>query len=93
MDYFIIELQLIEGKTFQVNLEDSKMNCEYMLTALMFFQMETTLVCQINHELEMLNNMSGNTRDQARKVEETYKNLFLVRSILRDVKQLYCLGI
>ena len=59
----------------------------------MFFQMETTLLCQINEELEILNNMSGNTRDQARKVEETYKNLYLVRSILRDVKQLYCLGI
>jgi hypothetical protein len=69
------------------------MNCEYMLTTLMFFQMETTLLCQINEELEILNNMSGNTRDQARKVEETYKNLYLVRSILRDVKQLYCLGI
>ena len=69
------------------------MNCEYMLTTLMFFQMETTVVCQINEELEILNNMSGNTRDQARKVEETYKNLYLVRSILRDVKQLYCLGI
>ena len=71
----------------------TEMSCEAMFKVLSLFERETKLVTQINLELEMLNHVSGNSRDQALQVQETYRELQHVRSMLRGVKQLYCLGI
>ena len=89
----IIELRLIEGKTMQSNFVPTDMSFEFMNKVLSLFDKETKLVCQINLEMDILNNASGNSRDQALRVQETYRELQHVRSILRGVKQLYCLGI
>lgn len=71
----------------------TEMSCESMFKVLNYLERESKLIRQINLELEMLNTVSGNSRDQALQVQETYRELQHVRSMLRGVKQLYCLGI
>ena len=77
----------------QSNFDATDMSCEFMNKVLSLFDKETKLICQINMEMEMLNTVSGNSRDQALQVQKTYRELEHVRSMLRGVKQLYCLGI